>query len=306
MENTENSTMKELLFLYNPTSGKGKVKGDLSAILDTFTKAGYLVTVRPTQAKGDATRIAMELGGHFDRVVCSGGDGTLSETAAGLVQLEHPPVLGYVPFGSTNDCATTLRLPKKVLEAAALAAGDQPPKPWDVGKLNGRPFIYVAAFGAFTEVAYDTPQDLKNTFGHLAYVMAGIASIPSITPYHMRLDVYDKQILEDDFYYGMVCNTISVGGMKALPTDKVVLDDGNFEVVLVRKPSSIAEVRASLQALIRQTPLDNGALLSFHASRITFTCDRPVPWTLDGEYGGSHEVNQVENCRQALRIMQGE
>jgi len=298
--------MKELLFIYNPTSGKGKVKGELAAILDTFTKAGYLVTVRPTQDKGDAARIARELGGQFDRVICSGGDGTLSETAAGLVQLEHPPVLGYVPFGSTNDCAATLHLPKKVLDAAALAAGDAVPRPWDVGKLNGRPFIYVAAFGAFTEVSYDTPQDLKNTFGHLAYVMAGIASIPSITPYHMKLEADDQEVLEDDFFYGMVCNTISVGGVKALPTDKVEVDDGKFEVILVRKPSSIADVTASLQALIRQAPLEDGALLSFHASRIKLTCDRPVPWTLDGEYGGSHEVNEVENCRQALRIIQGE
>ena len=298
--------MKELLFLYNPTSGKGKVKGELSAILDTFTKAGYLVTVRPTQEKGDAARIAKELGGQFDRVICSGGDGTLSETAAGLMQLEHPPVLGYVPFGSTNDCAATLRLPKKVQEAAALAVGDRPPRPWDVGMLNDRAFIYVAAFGAFTEVSYDTPQDLKNTFGHLAYVMAGIASIPSISPYRMRVEVDDQQVLEDDFYYGMVCNTISVGGMKALPADKVVVDDGKFEVVLVRKPSSIADVTASLQALIRQAPLEDGALLSFHASRLTFTCDRPVPWTVDGEYGGSQEGNRVENCRQALQIMQGE
>ena len=184
--------------------------------------------------------------------------------------------------------------------------GDRPPRPWDVGMLNDRAFIYVAAFGAFTEVSYDTPQDLKNTFGHLAYVMAGIASIPSISPYRMRVEVDDQQVLEDDFYYGMVCNTISVGGMKALPADKVVVDDGKFEVVLVRKPSSIADVTASLQALIRQAPLEDGALLSFHASRLTFTCDRPVPWTVDGEYGGSQEVNRVENCRQALQIMQGE
>jgi len=298
--------MNRLLFIYNPASGTGQVKTALAQVLDVFTKAGWITTSYPTQCKGDAARTTRELAGQFDRVICAGGDGTLSEVVSGLLEVADAPPLGYIPFGSTNDCATTLRLPRKPREAALVAAGTGVSEPIDIGRLNGRPFIYVAAFGAFTEVAYDTPQDLKNTFGHLAYVMAGIASIPSITPYHMRLEVDDKQILEDDFYYGMVCNTISVGGMKALPTDKVVLDDGNFEVVLVRKPSSIAEVRASLQALIRQTPLDNGALLSFHASRITFTCDRPVPWALDGEYGGSHEVNQVENCRQALRIMQGE
>lgn len=294
-----------MLFLYNPTAGKGRVTADLAAVLDVFTKAGYLTTVYPTQGKADATRIAAELGGQFDRVVCSGGDGTLSETVSGLMQLDHPPVLGYIPFGSTNDCATTLRLPRDPVKAAQTASETGVPRPWDIGRLNGRPFVYAAAFGAFTEVSYDTPQDLKNTFGHLAYVMAGIASLPSITPYHLRIEC-DDQVLEDDFFYGMVCNTISVGGMKALPTDRVVLDDGLFEVILVRKPTSITDLTDSLQALIRQEPPQSGAVLSFHASHLKFTAEKPIPWTLDGEYGGSHEINVVENCRQALTVMQGD
>ena len=135
--------------------------------------------------------------------------------------------------------------------------------------------------------------------------MAGIASLPAITPYHLRI-ACDDQVLEDDFFYGMVCNTISVGGMKALPTDRVVLDDGLFEVILVRKPTSITDLTDSLQALIRQEPPQSGAVLSFHASHLKFTAEKPIPWTLDGEYGGSHEINVVENCRQALTVMQGD
>ena len=185
--------MNQLLFLYNPTSGKGGAAGHLSTILDTLTKEGWLVTTYPTQQPGDATRIVQELGARFDRVVCCGGDGTLSETAAGLMKLEQPPVLGYIPAGSTNDCATTLHIPRVYKKAAALAGSDIKPLAWDIGTLNDRPFVYVAAFGAFTEVAYDTPQDLKNTFGHLAYVMAGIASIPSIAPYHLKVE-YDGQV----------------------------------------------------------------------------------------------------------------
>ena len=121
--------MKTMLFLYNPTAGKGRVTADLAAVLDVFTKAGYLTTVYPTQGKADATRIAAELGGQFDRVVCSGGDGTLSETVSGLMQLDHPPVLGYIPFGSTNDCATTLRLPRDPVKAAQTASAHQPLPP---------------------------------------------------------------------------------------------------------------------------------------------------------------------------------
>ena len=233
--------MKRLLFVYNPTSGKGAITGNVTTIVDAFTKAGWLVTIYPTQGTGDATRVTRELAPQFDRVVCCGGDGTLSETAAGLLALPQPPLLGYIPSGSTNDCAATLRIPQGYKPAAELAAGDTPPLKWDIGTLNDRPFVYVAAFGAFTEVAYDTPQELKNTFGHLAYVMAGIASLPSITPYHLKLE-YDGQTIEDDFFYGMVCNTYSVGGIKNLPTDRVDLDDGLFEVILVRKPMNIFDI----------------------------------------------------------------
>lgn len=299
-------TVKTLLFIYNATSGKGKISAELSAVLDTFAKSGYLVTAYPTQSKGDATRAARELGPTFDRVVCSGGDGTLSETVAGLMQLEQPPLLGYIPAGSTNDCAKTLRIPKDAAKAAALAAGAGVPRSWDIGTLNGQPFVYVAAFGAFTEVAYETPQELKNTFGHLAYVMAGIASIPSIAPYHLTVE-YDGKTLEDDFYYGMVCNTISVGGMKTMNAQQVVLDDGLFEVLLVKRPVSILELGAGLQALLLHTPMEEGsALISFQAARIKFTSEKPIPWTLDGEYGGSSQSNLVENHPRAITIMQGE
>ena len=298
--------MKTLLFIYNTTSGKGKVSAELPKILDIFTKSGFLVTSYPTQCKTDAARIARQLGPDFDQVVCAGGDGTLSETVSGLMELEQPPLLGYIPSGSTNDCAKTLRLPKDLKKAAALAAGEGVPRPWDIGKLNGRPFVYVSAFGAFTEVSYDTPQELKNTFGHLAYVMAGIASIPSISPYRIKVR-YDGKELEDDFYYGMVCNSISVGGIKTPSLDRVVLDDGLFEVLLVKRPVSIAELTAGLQALIRKTPVEEGsALLSFHASKVEFLCEKPIPWTLDGEYGGSHKTCLVENCQQAITIFQGD
>ena len=205
--------MDRLLLIYNPTSGTGRVSAGLSELVDEFTKAGWLVSAYPTQGKGDAARAAQELGPEFERVVCAGGDGTLSETVTGMMALEHPPLLGYIPFGSTNDCAVNLDLPKLPRQAAAIAAGQGVPRASDIGKLNGQPFVYVAAFGAFTQVAYDTPQDLKNTFGHLAYIVAGIASLPTIAPYHMR-GGYDGQGLEDDFYFGMVSNAYSIGGLR--------------------------------------------------------------------------------------------
>lgn len=297
--------MNKLLFVYNPTSGTGKVKAELATVLDTFTKAGWLVTVHPTQGKGDATQIVRELGGQFDRVVCAGGDGTLSEVASALMYFQAPPPLGYIPFGSTNDCATTLGLPKTAKRAALVAAGAGTPAPIDMGLLNGKPFVYVAAFGAFTQVAYGTSQDLKNTFGHLAYIFEGIASLPTITPYHLRVE-YDGQHIEDDFYFGMVSNAMSIGGIKTPSLDQVVLDDGLFEVVLVKKPLSLGDLAGALQALINLSPTENsGALVRFQANSLTFSCDTAISWTLDGEFGGCQEVSRVVNRAKAIQIIHG-
>lgn len=298
--------MKRMLFIYNQTAGKGQVKQQLASAIDRFTQAGWLVTAYPTQGKGDAARMARELGGHYDRVVCAGGDGTLSEVVSGLMELPEPPALGYVPAGSTNDCAHNLRLPSGIVKAAMVAAQGEP-RALDVGKINGKPFIYVAAFGAFTEVAYDTPQELKNTFGHLAYVMAGIGQLPNLTPYHLKVE-YGDTVIEDDFLYGMVCNTYSVGGLKGpvLPSDRVVLDDGLFEVVLVRKSIKLNDLTSVLQSLVLNVPVNTAAVVSFEAGRVAITCDKAIPWTVDGEYGGTFAVSHVENCRQAITFIHGE
>ena len=296
--------MNPLLFVYNPTAGKGQVGPELAQLLDVFTKAGWLVTAYPTQGKGDAAHAARTLAPGFPRVICAGGDGTLSETVSGLMDLEQPPVLGYIPFGSTNDCAATLGLPRKPRQAALVAASEGAPCPFDIGRFNGRPFVYVAAFGAFTKVAYDTPQDLKNTFGHLAYVLEGIASLPTITPYHLKVE-YDGTVLEDDFFFGMVSNAVTVGSFKLPQSGNVVLDDGLFEVTLVKKPVTLADVANGFQTFLNQSPPDSGALVQFQASRLTFTSSRPIPWTLDGEFGGDQTVSVIENCRQALTIVRG-
>ena len=298
--------MNQLLFIYNPTSGKGRVAEVLSDILDVFTKAGWMTTVYPTQCHGDATRVAMEYAPHFQRIVCAGGDGTLSEVVTGLMQLKDPPLLGYIPFGSTNDCATTLDLPKLPTQAASIAVKDGIPRPSDIGKLNGNPFVYVAAFGAFTQVAYETSQDLKNTFGHLAYIMEGIASLPTITPYHIKVE-YDGTVLEDDFYFGMVSNALSIGGLRLPKSEEIVLDDGLFEVDLIKKPISVADVANGFQSLRLQS-IANGISnphIHLKASRLVFTSDQPIPWTIDGEFGGKQTVAEIINCPRALNIVRG-
>ncbi len=296
--------MKRLLFIYNPQAGKGIIKNHLSAVADIFTKAGYLVTVWPTQGKEDATHVAARQGWWYDRVVCCGGDGTLSETVSGLLTLGQPPVLGYIPAGTTNDFSRNLGLPRGVEKAAATAAAGFP-RPCDMGRFNQRTFVYVAAFGIFTDVSYGTPQTFKSAFGHLAYVLEGATKLGDLgRAYHLKVE-HDGGTLEGDFLYGMVTNTNSVGGFKLFPPDQVSLDDGVFEVVLVRQPRNVADLQDTLLALVRQSAGSSSRVEAFHTSRLTVTAGEPLPWTLDGEYGGDPEIAKIENLHKAITLVWG-
>lgn len=296
--------MKRLLFIYNPQAGKGVIKPHLANVLDTFTKAGYLVTVWPTQGKADATHVAARQGWWYDRIVCCGGDGTLSETVSGLLTLESPPALGYIPAGTTNDFSKNLGLPRGI-EKAASTAVEGVPRPCDMGKFNDRNFVYVAAFGVFTDVSYDTPQEFKNAFGHLAYVLEGATKLGDLgRGCHMTVE-HDGEALEDDFVYGMVTNTNSVGGFKIFPPSQVSLDDGVFEVVLVRQPKNVAELQDAFLALAKQDASGSRQVAAFHAKRLKFTAAEAVPWTLDGEYGGAPKSAVIENLSQTITLVWG-
>lgn len=296
--------MKPLLLIYNPTAGKGHISSYLSEILQIFASNGWICVCYPTQKKRDAFSIVTSLGHHFQRIVCAGGDGTLSEVAEGLLTMKTPPPLAYVPFGSTNDNANTLSLPKDPLRAAKIAATGRVISQ-DTGSFNGQPFLYVAAFGAFTSVSYAMPQELKNAFGNLAYVMGGVASIPSISPHHVRVE-YDGKVIEDDFFYGMVCNSYTIGGLPAVSKDTAQLDDGEFEVVLVRKEDAMIASFAALQAFFRKIPFEDSRVLSFQANSVRFISEKPIPWTIDGEFGGEGTEQVVKNHHQTLLVVHGD
>lgn len=296
--------MKPLLFIYNPTAGKGHIGSYLSEILQVFTNHGWISVVYPTQKKRDAFDIVTSLGQHFQRIVCAGGDGTLSEVAEGLLTMDSPPPLGYIPFGSTNDSANTFGLPKDPLRAAKIAATGKIISQ-DTGSFNGQPFLYVAAFGAFTSVSYAIPQELKNTFGNLAYVMGGVASIPSISPHRVRVE-HDGYAIEDDFFYGMVCNSYTIGGLPAVSKNTAQLNDGRFEVVLVRKADAFIASFAALQAFFRRIPFEDSNVLSFQASSVQFSSPKPIPWTIDGEFGGEGTTQVIKNHHQTILVVHGQ
>lgn len=294
--------MKRLLFIYNPHAGKKRIAQHLHDVVYLFATAGYEVTVHPTLFRGDATRTAAELGDRYDHIVCCGGDGTLNEVVTGL--LSKPGkihTVGYIPAGTTNDFSKTLKLPANLMKAAQLAV-EGSPCPCDVGSFNGRPFVYVAAFGVFSEVSYATPQASKNALGHLAYVLGGIKSLTQLRPYHMKV-THDGETIEGDFIYGMVSDSISVGGFQGIKKSHVELDDGLFEVMLVRNPQTIEELNTILTALITKQP--DGNVIGFQSGDITFECEEAVAWTLDGEYGGDVDKAHIVNNHQAIRIMRG-
>ncbi len=297
--------MEKLLLIYNPHAGKGRAAGALADMLDAFTRAGRLVTTYPTQSPGDAARAARELAPGFDRVAVCGGDGTLHEVISGLMELPESarPPIGYIPAGTTNDFARNLNLPKGMDRMAALAAVGEP-RGVDLGRLGERYFVYVAAFGAFTDVSYNTPQQAKNIFGHLAYVLKGVSEVGNLKGYGLRVE-HDGGVLEGEYLYGMVSNTVSVGGLIGLPQEEVKLDDGLLEVVLVAMPKSVAQLNAIIYSLARQEYSEEGDFIGLHTSRLHITCGETVPFTLDGEFGGAHQAVEITAVSQPVRIVYG-
>ena len=297
--------MKKLLFIYNPHAGKGRVRGKLTGILNAFTRAGCLVTAYPTQGPEDASRVARDLAPEFDRLACSGGDGTLHEVISGLMELpqgSRPPV-GYLPAGTTNDFARNLNLPKGMEEMAPLAATGEP-RPVDIGRLGENYFIYVAAFGLFTDVAYNTPQQFKNAFGHLAYVLKGVSELKNLKGYPLRVE-HDGGVLEGEYLYVMVSNTVSVGGLIGLPSDEVSLNDGLLEAVLVEKPQTVVQMNAIVYALAKQEYSENSGVIALHSSRFRIHCEETVPFTLDGEFGGEYAQADIHAVNTPIQIVCG-
>lgn len=289
-----------MLFVFNPLSGKAQIKNNLLDILDIFTKGGYEITIHPTQEREDAYRLIKSHCKEYDIVVCSGGDGTLNETVRALMETQNAPKLGYIPAGTTNDFAFSVNIPKDMKKAAQNII-DGITFSCDIGKFNGRYFTYVAAFGAFTEVSYETPQQTKNIIGHSAYVIESIKRLHTIKPYRISL-CYNDKVIEDEFILGLVTNTVSIGGYRHLNELGIMLDDGLFEVTLVRPPKNAFDLQSIISSVLSQK-FDSPYLVTFKTDSLTITSDESINWTLDGENGGSENNVNIENCRQAINIV---
>ena len=297
--------MKKLLFVYNPRAGKEMLKPRLSDVLDIFVKAGYEVTVHPTQAYRDAYYQIKEYEvGKYDLIACSGGDGTIDEVATGMMKRREMgkdvvPV-GYIPAGTTNDFAKSLRIPRKPLAAADNAVKGVP-FPCDIGKFNDSVFVYIAAFGIFTDVSYETDQAVKNVLGHMAYILEGAKRIFNIPSYKIKVE-HDGEVIEDEFIFGMVTNSRSVGGFSNMVGKNIVFDDGLFEVTLIKTPKNPIALQEIIAALLIEQ-VDTKHMYTFKTKKITFDSVEEIPWTLDGEFGGEQDYVEIENVQKAMEIM---
>lgn len=286
---------KKMLFVYNPKAGKAQIKNKLADILDIFTVGGYEITICPTQKRGDATELVANRDASYDLVVCSGGDGTLDEAVTGMMRSTWRTPIGYIPAGSTNDFGGSLSLPKNMLRAArVIVSGNN--YACDIGSFNGDYFVYIAAFGLFTDVSYETAQDVKNVLGHMAYLLEGMKRLSAIRSYPMKV-TYDDKVIEDDFIFGMVTNSQSVGGFKRITGKNVKLDDGVFEVTLIKRPKNPIELNNIMVSLLNRD-IDSDAMYCFRAEKVLFESKEEVAWTRDGEYGGGHtQVTIVNQCK---------
>lgn len=292
--------MRKLLLIINPVAGRNQAQADLFKMVRVFAEHDCEVTVYPTRGPQDCTRKVLTDAGRFDLVVCCGGDGTLNEMVSGMMQREDPVPMGYIPLGSTNDFAASLHLPSHV-EEAALRCVEGTAFHMDVGSLNDRYFNYIAAFGAFTEASYATPQQIKNALGHLAYILEGVKSLGRLQPIHVRITA-DGESFEEDYLFGAVTNTVSLGGVLRLDPSRVLLDDGMYELLLVKNPQNPAEAQAMLSALMLQN-YDGPLVRMLRASDILFESNHEISWTIDGEFGGSFSTTHILNNKNAVTLM---
>ena len=294
--------MKKMLFIMNPFSGMRRANRYLSDIISLFNRADYEVNIRMTAGTGDAANFARTHSLGMDLVVCCGGDGTLNETITGMLQAGSRAAIGYIPAGSTNDFAASLKLSTNIMQAAQdILEGE--PVSYDVGRFGDRYFSYVASFGAFTKSSYATPQSVKNALGHTAYVLEGISELSQIRPFHVRMEL-ENETVEDDFIFGCISNSTSIGGILTLDPKIVDMTDGLLEVFLVRAPRNLTEISECIQALQSQRYNDCAMITFGPVRQLKVFADETMPWTLDGEkFDGQAEI-EVENLHHAIRLMQ--
>ncbi len=292
--------MKKLQLIINPTAGMKQSKKYLADMIACFGGYDYISTVFVTKKRGDATEFVLKYGSEYDLIVCSGGDGTFNEVVAGIVGGELDIPVGYIPAGSTNDFAASLKLSSDIMQACIdIMEGEA--RTLDIGLFNGRSFSYVASFGAFTKASYSTPQNIKNALGHVAYILEGIMDIPQIRPVHIAMEANGER-REGEYLFGAVSNSTSLGGVLTLNPDVVDMNDGFFEIMLIKSPTTITELNMIIKAIT--TKQYECSMIDFiKTQKVSFYTDKHMDWSLDGEQEHGSEYIEVVNKHSAIKLM---
>lgn len=289
------------LFIFNPNAGHMQIKYNLYDIVKILSKEYDDLSIYSSIGQKDIINFIKKNGSNYNQIIVSGGDGSLSEAINGLMFLKDKPKLGYIPAGSTNDFAASLKLSKDMKKCAKQIVEHKDIGKIDIGKFNDNYFVYIAAFGAFTEVAYSTPQDIKNVLGHLAYVLKGINSLSKIKSYDLSIKT-DNEKFEGKYIYGMITNSLSVGGLYKLNSKNVKLDDGLFEVMLIEKPRDLIELE-EITASLLNSKINNKLVKTFKTKNIIIEPKQNMSWTLDGEYGGTPKKISIKNINKAITLL---
>lgn len=293
--------MKNVLLIINPRAGKTKVKTCLFDIVDILSEHDMTVTVEITRYSGHARDMCSYISDSYDMVICAGGDGTLNEVFAGMISSKKHIPIGYIPAGSTNDFGSTLKLSKDMKKAASdIVTGVT--RTIDIGKFDNRFFSYVASFGAFTKASYSTPQEIKNTLGHLAYVLEGMKDLPTIKGEFVRIVTDNGTVHEGEFIFGAIANSTSVGGVISLDKRLVTMNDGRFELMLIKNPKNIVELNKCINALL--TKNYNTDMIIFDSLRSAeIVTENPLTWSLDGERCDTDGRVSIKNLNNAIRMV---
>lgn len=292
--------MRKMLLLINPVSGKLALQEDLMSVIEVFSSADYDITVYLTKSVDDMREQVVSRGKDFELIVCCGGDGTLNIVVGTVYETGIDTIVGYIPGGTTNDFANTRHIDTYAVGAAKQICEGMV-RDVDLGIMNGQPFMYVAAFGMFSELSYLTTREMKQNMGYAAYLMGGIKSIAKAKPYKLKVE-YDGRTVEDEFIYGMVSNTKRVGGIDMPIMKNVLFDDGQMEITLVRYPQNPADTQKLLNSLVTQIA-DYNTVYVFKTSKVKISCDEEIPWTIDGEFGGSYKESEIIVKEAAVKMM---
>ena len=292
---------KKIFLVVNPFSGKAKMKTALLDVVKIFSEADFDVEVYPTKCRGDATEKIISLKNKkYDIIVVCGGDGTLNEVITGLIDGGVDCPVGYIPSGTLNEWSSGLGISRNITTAAKDIINGKEIN-LDIGKFGDRYFSYTASFGAFTSASYSAPQDVKNVLGQAAYFFEGIKSLGSIKPLHLKFN-FDGKSVEGDYLFGAVSNSMSVGGIVKFSETAVKLNDGLFEVLLIKNPDNIINLQHIVDGILKQE-LDREEMEFFHTSNITIEGSEKIDWTLDGEYASGSAVIEIKNLNKAVKFI---